>query len=758
MPKNVVIVESPSKAKTINKYLGKDFVVLASFGHVRDLPSKNGSVDPDNNFEMNYKVPKDSEKHIKAIATEVKNADALYLATDLDREGEAISWHVLEELKRRKVLGETEVHRIAFNEITKTAVQHALANPRPLNDNLIDAQQARRALDYLVGFNLSPVLWRKVRTGLSAGRVQSVALRMICEREDEIRAFDPEEYWTVHGTFRTDDGADISANLTHLEGEKLKKFTIDNEDKAKSALRTLQQGSYSIKSVAKRETKRRASPPFITSTLQQEASRKLGFSAKQTMQTAQRLYEGVDIGGETVGLITYMRTDSVFLAAEALTSIRDTITKKYGKEYCPEKPNFYKTKAKSAQEAHEAIRPSDAARAPEQLKGKLDDRQFRLYDLIWKRTMASQMAEAKLDRTTIEIASDENIFRATGSVITFPGFIKVYREGLDDNARDELDESILPDVKEGENLDTRDIKPEQHFTEPPPRFNEATLVKRLEELGIGRPSTYASIISVLVDRGYVRLEQRRFFPEDVGEVVNKFLTEHFPTYVDYDFTARLEDTLDEIAEGNKEWKPVLKDFWKPFIELVEDKIESVRKGDVTSEKTGEKCPECDDGELLVRLGRYGKFKGCSNYPDCRHIVNINKDGEEVERKEPESTGFKCNKCGEGEIVKKTSRRGKLFFACNQFPKCKNAMWDPPVDKPCPECGCPITTEKETKRFGMVRKCPACEWQDPPAKKKADGDKSKSKPKAKPKAKAKTKAKKSGSTKKKTTAKKEKKSA
>ena len=744
MAKNVVIVESPSKAKTINKYLGKDYTVLASYGHVRDLPSKNGSVDPENDFAMNYEVPKDSEKHIKAIAKEVKNADALYLATDLDREGEAISWHVLEELKKRGTLKNVDVHRIAFNEITKSAVQHALANPRPLNDNLIDAQQARRALDYLVGFNLSPVLWRKVRTGLSAGRVQSVALRMICEREEEIRAFNPEEFWTVHGLFRTGDGADINANLTHLDGEKLQKFTLNSEEKAKNALQALEKGDYSVKSVTKKQTKRRPSPPFITSTLQQEASRKLGFSAKQTMQTAQRLYEGLDIGGETVGLITYMRTDSVFLAAEALSSIRETISKKYGKDYCPEKPNFYKTKAKSAQEAHEAIRPSDAARTPDQLKGKLDERQFKLYDLIWKRTMASQMTEALMDRTTLEITADQHVFRATGSVIAFPGFIKVYREGLDDGAKDDLDDGILPDVKEGQALETKEIKPEQHFTEPPPRFNEATLVKKLEELGIGRPSTYASIISVLVDRGYVKLEQRRFTPEDVGEVVNKFLTQHFSKYVDYGFTADLEDTLDEIAEGKKEWKPVLEKFWQPFHELVEDKIESVRKSDVTAEKTGETCPKCKKGELVVRLGRYGKFKGCDRYPECDYIVNVDKDGNVVEKKPDESTGIKCNKCDEGVIVKKISRRGKVFYACNQFPKCKNPMWDMPVEKPCPACNCPITTEKETKRGGIIRKCPACDWQDPPAKKKAETGGAKSKT-----------TKKSGGTKKKTATRKKK---
>lgn len=720
MSKNVVIVESPSKAKTINKYLGKDFKVLASFGHIRDLPSKNGSVDTEKDFEMHYTVSKGSEKHIKEIADAVKGADTLYLATDLDREGEAISWHVLEELKHRKVLGTIKVHRIAFNEITKTAIQKALENPRDLDIHLIDAQQARRALDYLVGFNLSPVLWRKVRPGLSAGRVQSVALRMVCEREDEITAFNAEEYWTIHGTFLTHKGEEITANLTHLGGKKLDKFSLATEKDASAALTALQAGAYVIEKVEKKQTQRRPSPPFITSTLQQETSRKLGFGAKQTMRAAQQLYEGIDIGGETVGLITYMRTDSVALAGEAIAALRDTIVKKYGQDYCPETPNFYQTKAKNAQEAHEAIRPSNPAITPERLKGKVDDSLFRLYDLIWKRTMACQMAPAKLDRTAIDIAANGHTFRATGSVIAFPGFLKAYREGLDDGATDDLDEGILPQVDEGQKLTTREIRPEQHFTEPPPRYNEATLVKRLEELGIGRPSTYASIISVLLDRGYAKLEKKRFYPEDVGVVVNKFLTEHFAKYVDYGFTANLEDTLDDISRGEKAFKPVLREFWSPFHALVEDKIVSVRKSEVTSEKTGEKCPKCQKGELLLRLGRYGKFKGCDQYPECDYIINVNAEGEAVEKKPDETTGIKCFNCKEGEIVKKTSRRGKIFFACNQFPKCKTPMWDPPQEVPCPQCKCPITTQKETKRFGLVTKCPSCDWQDPPAPAKKEG--------------------------------------
>ena len=717
MADNVVIVESPSKAKTINKYLGGNFTVIASYGHVSELPSKDGSVDVDHDFAMHYITAKGASKRLDEMASAIKKAKILYLATDPDREGEAISWHVLQEMEKRKALKNVQIHRVEFNEITKSAVQRAIANPRDLHQTLIEAQQARRALDYLVGFNLSPVLWRKVRPGLSAGRVQSVALRLICEREKEINAFESQEYWTIAGSFGTSKAAVINARLTVLEGTKQEKFSITSEAQATTAVNTLGAGSYTVSAVTKKQTQRRPAPPFITSTLQQEASRKLGYGAKRTMTLAQRLYEGIEVNGETVGLITYMRTDSVHLAGEALDSVRDTIGRQFGADYVPEKPNFFKTKAKNAQEAHEAIRPTTPSLTPASLKGSLDADMWKLYDLIWKRTIACQMTAALIDQTALDITSGNNQFRATGSVITFPGFLKVYREGMDDSATDELDEAVLPDVQEGDALNVKDIKPEQHFTEPPPRFSEATLVKALEELGIGRPSTYASIISVLVDRGYVKLDKRRFQPEDVGMVVSKFLTEHFSQYVDYGFTANLEDDLDAISRGEKNWLPVLREFWDPFHALVEDKKVSVKKSDVTSEATGEKCPACGTGELLIRLGKYGRFKGCSNYPECRHIEPLVKpaEGEEAAaRPEPEGTGVQCPKCHEGEIVKKLSRRGKVFYSCNRYPKCQYAIWDRPEEKPCPKCQWPITTIKETKRYGTIKKCPECDWQDPPA--------------------------------------------
>ncbi|MFZ2619515.1 MAG: type I DNA topoisomerase, partial [Alphaproteobacteria bacterium] len=556
MSKNIIIVESPAKAKTIEKYLGRDFTVLASYGHVRDLPSKDGSVDPADNFAMHYQTSPDSEKNLKAIANAVKMADAVYLATDPDREGEAISWHVLEELKQRlkKNLDGKPIHRIVFTEITKTAVQYAVANPRGLDMALIDAQQARRALDYLVGFNLSPVLWRKVKGGLSAGRVQSVALRLICDRENEIEAFKAEEYWTMDGLFATPKNQTFSAKLAVYNGKKVEKFTFREEGGARAAEKLLASLTYTLNAVEKKQVRRYPSPPFMTSTLQQEASRKLGFTARRTMQTAQRLYEA--------GHISYMRTDSVNLAAEAITALRREISTRYGEDFVPEKPNYYKSKQQNAQEAHEAIRPT----APHLNAGALglEDDQRKLYELIWKRTLACQMTPAVFDQTTLNIEDPtaKNAFRATGRIMIFAGFIQAYTEGRDDDTDDD-GEALLPPVTQGDAMDLQKLKPEQHFTEPPPRFTEATLVKTLEEYGIGRPSTFATIISTIQDRGYVRLEQKRFFPEDVGRVVSKFLCQHFEKYVDYNFTAHLEDDLDAVSRGEKKWQPLLKDFWTP---------------------------------------------------------------------------------------------------------------------------------------------------------------------------------------------------
>jgi DNA topoisomerase I len=728
---NIVIVESPAKSKTIEKYLGKDFKVMASFGHVRDLPSKNGSVDTDNDFNMNYKVSPQSEKVMKDITKAVKAADKLYLATDPDREGEAISWHVLEELKHRiKDMDKKEVYRIQFNEITKTAVKHAVANPRELAMDMIDAQQARRALDYLVGFNLSPVLWRKVRTGLSAGRVQSVALRLVCEREDAIEAFNPEEYWSMEADFATPSGDTILSRLVTLDGVKQEKFSINNEKDAKAAEKSLNGLDYSVKSLKKKQVQRRPFAPFITSTLQIDASRKLRFSAKKTMSVAQRLYEA--------GLITYMRTDSVVIAQEAITAVRDTISNMYGADYVPENPNFYKTKSQNAQEAHEAIRPTDFNKLGKDLK--LEDDQFKLYELIWKRTVSSQMAPAKLDQTSLTIAdtSGKNEFRASGSIIVFAGFLKAYQVAVESGDSTDKDK-LLPSVTEADIMDLKKLMPEQHFTEPPPRYSEATLVKALEENGIGRPSTYASIISTIQDRGYVSQEKRRLTPEDVGRIVNKFLVEHFSKYVDLGFTADMENTLDEISRGEKKWKPVLEEFWSPFKTQIDDKIESVQKKDVTTEKTGEKCPTCGKGELLIRLGRYGKFKGCDQYPECKHIENIGGKND-APKEPPKSTGIKCPQCDTNDILERKSRRGKIFYGCGGYPKCKYALWNKPIEEPCPSCGNSFITMKETKRDGVTKICPneECGWQDPPAKEKKAKAPAKKKAVAKKKAPAKKK--------------------
>jgi DNA topoisomerase-1 len=699
MPQAVVIVESPAKSKTIEGYLGKGFKVLASYGHVRDLPSKDNAVEPDNDFAMHYKVSDAaSEKTLKGIMAALKDADTLYLATDPDREGEAISWHVWEEIRRRdpKLAARLHVHRSVFTEITRAAVQEAIAHPRTLALNLINAQQARRALDYLVGFNLSPVLWRKVKGGLSAGRVQSVALRLIAEREDEIEAFKAEEYWTISGLFTTPKAKPLPANLALYAGKKVEKFTFTNEADAKAAVKALSPLTYTVHGLEKADKRRYPAPPFITSTLQQEAARKLGFSARRTMTTAQRLYEA--------GHISYMRTDSVNLAVEAVAALRDVIGGKYGKDYLPGQPIVYKSKSKNAQEAHEAIRPTHPEHGPGSLH--VEEDQARLYALIWQRTVACQMAPARLEQTTITLADEsaKNIFKATGSIIIFPGFLSVYQEGKDDVADD--DEAILPAVAEGDKLATESVTPEQHFTTPPPRFTEATLVKALEEYGIGRPSTYASIISTLQDRGYVRLEQKRFFPEDVGRIVSRFLVQHFSAYVDYNFTAGMEDDLDAIARGEHDWKPTLRAFWQPFKAQVDDKMESVKKSDITTEATGETCPECGVGELVYRLGRYGRFKGCNRYPDCKYIE---KTGPQAAP--GEDLGIPCPVCKQGSMLKRTSRMGKTFYSCSRYPDCTYAVWDEPVATPCPSCSWPFVTKKTNKKYGEWHRCPNCEWND-----------------------------------------------
>jgi DNA topoisomerase I len=609
---NLVIVESPAKAKTIKKYLGKDFEVLASYGHVRDLVPKEGAVDPDHNFAMKYQVVERNQKHVDAISRALKKAKSLYLATDPDREGEAISWHLYELLKAQGELKGKEVHRVAFYEITKNSVNEAMAHPRELAGDLVNAQQARRALDFLVGFNLSPLLWKKVRPGLSAGRVQSPALRMICEREDEIAAFIAREYWSIDAEIEHSDQK-FPGKLVEYKGEKVEQFSFTTAEAAQDVERTLREaakGELTVLSVDRKQRKRNPAPPFTTSTLQQEAARKLSFSAQKTMRVAQQLYEGIDIGEGQVGLITYMRTDSLNLGQEAIAHIRDTIVQLYGQVGLAEEPRIFKTKSKNAQEAHEAIRPTAVNVLPADIESKLDSDQFRLYSLIWKRTVACQMAPAIFDTVTVEMlagapGADRTVLRANGSTLVKPGYISVYQEGLDDAVQDDSDH-VLPPMKEGDRVKLVGVVPTQHFTEPPPRFSEASLVKALEEYGIGRPSTYASIISTLRDRQYVDIESRRFTATDIGKIVSRFLTQYFTTYVDYDFTAKMEDDLDAVASGEKEWVPLLEKFWKPFIDLVNHTETSVSREEVAQARDLGKDP-VSGKPMSVRMGRFGPF-------------------------------------------------------------------------------------------------------------------------------------------------------
>lgn len=748
MSKHLVIVESPAKAKTIQKYLGNDYDVLASYGHVRDLPARKGSVNPDDHFYMTYSPIEKNARHIETIAKALKKSDSLLLATDPDREGEAISWHIFELMKERNLIKEKAVHRIFFNEITKSAIQEAINNPRTISMDLVNAQQARRALDYLVGFNLSPLLWKKIRRGLSAGRVQSPALRLIVEREEEIERFVSQEYWKIlaqcqHGKIP------FEARLTHYKNEKLQQFTITKDEDAhqiKEKLIKEANGFLLVSQIEKKQRKRKPSPPFITSTLQQEAARKLGFTARKSMMVAQQLYEGIDIGTGTVGLISYMRTDSVNLAKEALDEIREYITQRYGKDNCPPEPRVYKTKSKNAQEAHEAIRTTSIKRTPDMVKDALTTDQFKLYDLIWKRTVACQMEDAIMDTVAVDFSCGEgNVFRANGSTVTFPGFLAVYEEGRDDSKDEENEGSILPPFTVGEKVSVEDIQANQHFTEPPPRYSEATLVKALEEYDIGRPSTYASIIHTLQQREYVIVDKKRFLPTDVGRIVNRFLTSYFTRYVDYQFTAGLEDTLDAVARGEKEWIPVLEEFWKPFVQQIQDTDEQVQRKDVTTEILEDKCPKCEkplsirlgkrgrfigctgypecdytqdmggqDNEksepevlegkscpscnsaLHIKSGRYGRFIGCSNYPQCKHMEPLEK---------PADTGVTCPKCNHGSILQRKSRKGKIFYSCGDYPKCDYALWNEPIAKACPQCSWPILTVKESKKFGRQILCP-----------------------------------------------------
>jgi DNA topoisomerase I len=651
---NVVIVESAAKAKTINKYLGSGYKVIPSFGHVRDLPSKNGSVEPDKDFEMHWDVDSKSQKIIKEIADAVKKADKLILATDPDREGEAISWHILQILQQKKALKkDTQVERVAFNAVTKQAIMTALSEPREIDAPLVSAYLARRALDYLVGFTLSPVLWRKLPGARSAGRVQSVALRLVCDREAEIEAFRSEEYWTIEATLATTKGEEFPARLYAIDGTTLKKLDIKTGDEAHAIKAAIEKGEFRVISVDKKAVKRNPFAPFATSTLQMDASRKLGFSAKQTMQVAQRLYEGVDIGGETVGLITYMRTDGVTIVPEAISAIRGLIAREYSQKYVAPFIREYKTKAKNAQEAHEAIRPTEVTRRPSDVARYLEKDQAGLYDLIWKRAVASQMASAELEQTTADIEvkgrnGKTYILRATGSTVQFEGFLKLYEEGRDerlhaakgkdDPAEDDEMSRRLPALTQGDRVTDKAIETEQHFTQPPPRYSEATLVKKMEELGIGRPSTYASTLAVLQERDYVRIDKKRLIPEDKGRLVIAFLEGFFKRYVEYDFTADLEEKLDLISDNKLAWKDVLRDFWREFTGAV-DEIKDLRVGDVLealNELLGphifppredgadpRTCPACGTGRLSLKIsGKYGAFIGCGNYPDCRYTRQL----------------------------------------------------------------------------------------------------------------------------------------
>jgi len=742
MAKTLVVVESPTKAKTLERYLGQGYTVRASYGHIRDLPKNKLGVDIEHEFEPEYVVPEDSTKAVSQLKAAHRNAGDLVLATDFDREGEAIAYHVAEILK----VDPGVAKRVTFTEITRDAVLRAFRHPRAIDLQLVEAQQARRILDRLVGYRISPILWKKVRPGLSAGRVQSVALRLIVDREREIAAFAPKEYWTVDARLAPDgDEHAFLARLIRIGDHKLaaspdrKGLVLPTEAHAAAHVERLRTASYRVAEVREKEVKRTPAPPFTTSTLQQEAARKLGFGARKTMRVAQQLYEGIDLPGEgRVGLITYMRTDSVHIAAQALAELAEVVREQFGEAYALGKPRHYRTRQRGAQEAHEAIRPTSARRLPDAVEPALDRDQARLYRLIWRRTLASQMAEARFDQVSVDIEAGADgetyLLRATGQTLKFDGFRRVYFEGRDD-APDEDAEAALPRLTADQVLRLLEVLPEQHFTQPPPRYTEASLVKALEELGIGRPSTYASIISTIQDRGYVRLEERRFYPEDVGEVVTDLLVEHFPEIVDVGFTARMEDELDDIAEGKLRWVQVLDEFYGPFERLLEKKEDEIERFE---EILDERCPLCpqegrEPGHLVVKLGRYGKFIGCNNFPECTYRRNL--DGQvraapelleetcpecgrplakkvgrfgpfvgcsgypdcKYIKKEEQKTGVACPKCGQGELVVKRARRGRrnsVFYGCNRYPDCDFTVGQRPSPDPCPSCGSLMVFQKD----------------------------------------------------------------
>lgn len=734
--KSLVIVESPAKAKTIAKYLGKNYVVKSSFGHIRDLPKREIGIDVENNFEPHYVVSRDKMKIAKELKEAAKKADNILFATDEDREGEAISWHL------STVLGidPKKASRITFHEITKDAIEAALEKPRSLDIKLIDAQQARRVLDRLVGYELSPFLWRKVAKGLSAGRVQSVAVRLVVEREREIKDFKAEEYWSVEGLFSKKDSEQFSAKLTATPKGKLDKMDLNNQASVDEILKDLKNASYTVIDTEEKLTNRQPSAPFTTSTLQQEANHRLGFSAKQTMRVAQQLYEGVEIGSEgSVGLITYMRTDSLNLSEKFLTDAKDAISNQYGKDYYNGTFRIFKTKSKNAQEAHEAVRPTEASRDPESLKNFLDRNQYKLYDLIWRRALASQMAPAKINNASIDISSSNNyIFRANGQNIVFEGFLKLYPEKTKEN--------ILPKIEKDAKVKCEELKPEQHFTEPPGRYSDATLVKALEEYGIGRPSTYAPTIATIEDRGYVeRDEKKKLFPRDIAYLVNDLLVDHFPNIVDYQFTAQMEESLDQISVGEKEWRPVIAEFYKPFKKNLMQKDKELSKKELTEEKTDELCSKCNS-PMVIRVGRFGKFMACSAYPKCKNTKPL--PGEEGAPEAPSTEptnevcdkcgspmvrkvgrfgpfiscsaypkckniknieiklNLKCPKCGTGEILERKTKRGKKFYGCNRYPDCDFALWDRPTGESCPNCKEPMVFARKGETVCSNKDCPS----------------------------------------------------
>lgn len=810
MAKSMVIVESPAKARTIGKYLGKDFFVRASAGHVKDLPKKNLGVDIQHDFEPTYKVISGKEKILKELKKDAKKVGAIYLAADPDREGEAICFHLAEELNGTQ---QRSIHRVLFNEITKNAILKAFENPTTIDRNKVEAQQARRILDRLVGYKVSPLLWQKVRKGLSAGRVQTVALRMIVDREKEIRAFEPEEYWNFSARLGAKNPPPFEARATRRDG---KKFKVSNQDEADKLLEELKKSDFIVQDVKKKERKRKPLPPYITSKLQQDAARRLNFSVKKTMTIAQRLYEGIELGDEgSVGLITYMRTDSTRISSGALDEAREFIDGNYGSDFLPGRPNLYRSK-KASQDAHEAIRPTSAVRQPTAIKSYLNRDEFRLYDLIWKRFIASQMTPAIFDQTEIEIEAGKTLFKAVGSILKFEGFLKVYQEGdtsEESGAESEAGDEgrILPDVSVGEKLKVEELSREQKFTQPPPRYNEASLVKALEEKGIGRPSTYQSILSVITQRDYVSKDQGRFVPSELGEVVTELLVSHFGELFNYDYTARLEEELDEIEEGKEDWVKALKDFYSGFkerLDTAQDEMKNLKEEEIPTDEVCDKCgskmvirwgrfgrfmacsnyPDCRNtkeiaregsladelksGEqpkeacekcgrpMVVKKGRYGEFLACSGYPECKNTKKIVRDPEgevkvheekALEEKCPQCgtnlvqkhgrfgefiacgnypecryikpvlTGVRCPKCGEGELVERKSRKGKVFYGCERYPDCDYVMWNKPIPRECPACGARYLVEKHTRREGTVIFCQNrdCDFKETPESDEAE---------------------------------------